>query len=107
MPVNPSLVGKAIESIAERGQIAPTDGLQDLLTFLAGVGFPEFVRMVERLKGGREPRGMRRDAQLSGGMAPPPAILAALMQQRQNMAQLLPGLLPPQAGLTTPTIPGS
>lgn len=92
-----------------------------MLMFMAGMGFPEFVRSMEKLRGGKEGHkakapttGLPADAARSGGMAPPPQLAAALAQRAQ-MARMMPQLgagagamgmpisgMPPSMGSGTP-----
>lgn len=83
--------------LAQRGS-APgmPDNAMQMLMFMAGMGFPEFVRSMDKLKGEKRShhaQGMKGDAQTSGGMAPP-LQLAQLLARQQQMQQMFSALKP-------------
>jgi len=82
--------------LAQRGAGgAVPDQVMQFLTFMAGMGFPEFVRSIEKMRGPKESHKkqtpMQQDAAMSGGMAPPPQI-AQMLAQRAAMAKAMPAL---------------
>ena len=85
-------------ALAQRGASpgVPDEAMQ-MLMFLAGMGFPEFARTIDKIRGPQtkdhhgKQTGMKGDAATSGGMAPSPQMLQ-MLQQRMAMAKALPQL---------------
>lgn len=115
MPPAPAGVQQGASPIPGLGNLAQRaaqpgmpDNAMSMLLFMAGMGFPEMVRSMDKLRGDKgkshKQQGMQGDAAQSNGMAPP--IPLAQMIARQAQMQKAMGALMPSGMAAGAPMPG-
>lgn len=85
--------GNPLMQLAQRGQGGMPDPMMMFLTFSAGVGFPELVRAIEKMRNppkSKDGKGVGADAQRAPMQTIPPQLAQLLASRAQTPSQGVP-----------------